>query len=153
MAKKKKNLVTSIADVAKLYATRKGGDVAATDLRDFTEWKNFGLNDLMEGVFAKTQQKATKVGVYLTQKQAKKFSSVVDYAKSLGVDVGVAKAGMKNRPYDISVTGNAGSGQNLPGRLGGGTRTASTPAGEDSSGIANKIIAEIGKKRTKYGDY
>lgn len=149
MAKKKKDAITSIADVAKKYATRKGGNVAATDLRQFTEWKNFGLDDLMQGVFAKTQQGASKVGVYLTKKQANKFADVVKFAKGLGVEVGVAKAGGKNRPYDLMVGNTGGSSPKLPGRLGGGSATA--PEGESTSDIANKIITEINKKKIKFG--
>ena len=141
MAKKKP--ITSIKQVAKRYAV-KSGNINATELQKFTTFKNFGLDDLMQGVFAKTQQGATKVGVYLTKKQANKFSDVVNFAKGLGVEVGIGKAGIKNRPYDISVSGGGG---------GGGAPKTSATAAEDAAGISNKIVSGINKKRTKYGDY
>lgn len=146
MAKKK---IASLADVAKLY----GGKLDKSGYMPGSyNFKNFGLDDLAQAIYAKTSQGATKAGVYLNKRQAARYADVVNYAKGLGIEIGIAKAGMKNRPYDLMVgspAGAGGSGSSRTGRISSSTNSTA----EDMSGIANKIIAEIGKKRTQYGDY
>lgn len=151
---KKKNPVQSIEDAAKKYNTYKGGstDVFA-NIRDFKEWKNAGLDDLMQAI--KSRQASgggrNEIGVYINKKQAKRYADVVDYAKSLNINVGVAKVGSKNRPYDFKIGYDPVARQKMEEKIAaakaGTTATGST---EDlSAEITNKILGSFNTNKGK----
>jgi hypothetical protein len=142
MAKKNKP-VQSIEDAAKKYNTYKGGSTDIfSDPQKFKEWKNAGLDDLMQAI--KSRQASgggrNEIGVYINKAQAKKFGDVVDYAKSLNINVGVAKVGTKNRPYDLKIGYDPVARKNLQDKI------AAAKAGTTATGSTEDLSAEITSK-------
>lgn len=160
-AQKKKKPITSLKQVAKRYG---GKEDKSGYMPGSYGFKNFGLEDLAEAIWQKSTAGYSRVGVYINKKQAARYADVVNYAKKLGVEVGVAKAGIKNRPYDILVGAKPGSthrastlrttpfrtetGDN--GVISSTTPTAATDT-DQTSIIANKIINAMKKKKSKFG--
>ena len=151
---KKKNPVQSIEDAAKKYNTYKGGstDVFA-NIRDFKEWKNAGLDDLMQAI--KSRQASgggrNEIGVYINKKQAKRYADVVNYAKSLNINVGVAKVGTKNRPYDLKIGYDPVARQKMEEKIAAANAgTTATGSTEDLSAvIANRILGSFNTNKGK----
>lgn len=153
MAKKKKP-VQSIEDAAKKYRTYKGGSTDIfSDPTKFKEWKNAGLDDLMQAIRARQASGGgrNEIGVYINKKQAKRYADVVNYAKSLNINVGVAKVGLKNRPYDLKIGYDPVARKKMQERI-AAAKTGTTPVGgtEDiSSEIANKILGSFSTHKGK----
>jgi hypothetical protein len=152
--KKKKNPVQSIQDAADKYKTYKGGstDIFSDPLK-FKEWKNAGLDDLMQAI--KSRQASgggrNEIGVYINKAQARKFADVVDYAKSLNINVGVAKVGTKNRPYDLKIGYDPVARQKMQEKI-AAAKAGTTAVGgtEDfSAEIANKIVGSFTTSKKK----
>lgn len=125
---KSKKEIGSLTNVAKSYGGKKGGGTGklSSQMIGSYNFKNFGLDDLAQAIFKKQQSGVTRVGVYVNKRQAEKYADVIKYAKSIGVDVGVAKAGSKNRPYDLLV------GSSRP-------KTSATTTGDDAQVTATGI--------------
>jgi hypothetical protein len=153
MANKKNKPVTSIEDAAKKYKTYKGGttDIFA-DIQDFKEWKNMGLDDLMQAIKSRQARGGgrNEIGVYITPQQEKKFGDVVDYAKSLNINVGVAKAGLKNRPYDFKIGRDPLAVKIQQEKLAAETSGTTAGAEDFSSEIARRIMGGIATSKKRF---
>lgn len=137
---KNKKEIGSLQDVATSYGGKKGGGTGklSSQMIGSYNFKNFGLDDLAQAIFKKQQSGVTRVGVYVNKKQAKKYADVIKYAKSIGVEVGVAKAGSKKRPYDLLV------GSSRPRASAAATTQPTTTGVSTTDLIAQKIFGGFG---------
>lgn len=137
-----------LASIAKKYGgkTDKSGYMPGS-----YNFKNYGLDDLAQAIWSKSMGGNTRVGVYLNKKQAARYAGAVAYAKKLGIEVGIAKVGPKNRPYDILVGKSSGS-KSTASSTAAATSTTSTATSEDPYAISRKIADKLSRKRTKFGE-